>query len=131
MNRKMNPEQVKHYLLSFDNFTLIAWYNDIVIDPFGEFSEQAIRDNNDNNFYDLAETLSPETFIKVTRDKRTAYYDEDKFFCLTGGTSPYIVSFSSFEEFLKVAEGEQFCQFLCDQEDDLDCLEEYAKKHQR
>ena len=127
MNRKMNPEQVKHYLLSFDNFTLIAWYNDIVIDPFGEFSEQAIRDNNENNFYDLAEVLSPEEFIKVIRDKRTNYFEEDRYFCLTGCDKPYIISFSTFEEFLKLTEGAELCKYLLEQNDDLEALESVSE----
>jgi len=123
MTRKMTPEQVKHYLLSFDDYTLIYWYNSVVIDPFQEFSEQAIRDNTENNVEDLKDLLSLETLMKVGRDKRTAYYEDDKYFCLTGADKPYIVSFSSFEEFLKVAEGEQFCQYLSEQEDDLDALQ--------
>ncbi len=127
MRQFKTTEQVKHYLLSFDDYTLIYWYNNAVISPFQEFSEQAIRDNNENTFYDLAEVLSPEQFIKVIRDKRTNYFEEDRYFCLTGSDKPYIISFSSFEEFLKLTEADEFCKYLLEQNDDLEALESVSE----
>ena len=131
MNRKMTPEQVKHYLLSFDDYTLIYWYNSVVIDPFQEFSEQAIRDNTENNVEDLKDLLSLETLMKVGRDKRTAYYEDDKYFCLTGADKPYFVSFDTFEQFLNGIAPEDkdgFLDFLLSVPEHLEALEEMAKE---
>ena len=127
MRQFKTTEQVKHYLLSFDDYTLIYWYNNVIISPFQDYSEQAIRDNNENNFYDLAEVLSPEEFIKVIRDKRTTYFEEDRHFCLTGCDNPYIISFSKFEEFLKLTEGAELCKYLLEQNDDLEALESVSQ----
>ena len=127
MRQFKTTEQVKPYLLSFDDYTLIYWYNNVCISPFQDYSEQAIRDNNENNFYDLAEVLSPEEFIKVIRDKRTTYFEEDRYFCLTGCDNPYIISFSKFEEFLKLTDGAEICKYLLEQQDDLEALESVSQ----
>ena len=131
MARKMTPEQVKHYLLSFDDSTLIRWYNDVVIEPFGDFSEQAIRDNIENSICDIENDLSFETLIAVAKNPKTVYRSEDKFVCITGCDKPYIVSFSTFEEFLKVADGDELCKFLSEQEDDLETLESVARNRKK
>lgn len=128
MNRKMNAQQVRHFLLSFNDYTLIKWYNNVIVDAFGDYSEQSIRDNLVSVVEDLKNALSLETLINVARNPKTAYSEEDKFLALTGGEKPYFVSFSSFEEFLNVADGDDFCQYLTSQEDDLAALDEMANE---
>ena len=96
MNRKMNEAQVKHYLLSYNDSTLIYWYNNVIISPWQDYSEQAIRDNTEDEQGTFLVELSLEVIVNASKHKLSNYSSDDRYFALTGGENPYIVSFSTF-----------------------------------
>ena len=122
----MNAEQVKHYLLSFEESTLIYWYNNVIISPWQEFSEQAIRNNNEDGTGDLLTELSLETLVQAARNKNTRYSGADKYFALTGGMDACIVSFDTFAEFLETESGKSLLNWLVTSPEDIESLEEIA-----
>lgn len=126
MNRKMNEAQVKHYLLSYNDSTLIYWYNNVIISPWQEFSEQGIRDNNEDRTGDLLVELSLEALVNASRNANTRYSGADKYFALTGGDNPYIVSFDTFAEFLETESGKSLLNWLVTSPEDIESLEEIA-----
>lgn len=128
MNRKMNEAQVKHYLLSYNDSTLIYWYNNVIISPWQEFSEQGIRDNNEDGTGDLLTELSLEALVNASRNKNTRYSEADKYFALTGGTDAYLVSFDTFAEFLETESGKSLVKWLVGTPEDLESLEEIGNR---
>lgn len=129
MNRKMNPEQVKHYLLSYNDSTLIYWYNNVIISPWQDFSEQGIRDNDDDRTGDLLTELSLEALVNASRHPNTRYSGADRYFALTGGENPYIVSFDTFAEFLETESGKSLVKWLVGTPEDLESLEEIGNRN--
>lgn len=128
MNRKMNEAQVKHYLLSYNDSTLIYWYNNVIISPWQDYSEQGIRDNNEDGTGDLLTELSLEAIVNASRHHNTRYSGADRYFALTGGENPYIVSFDTFAEFLETESGKSLVKWLVGTPEDLESLEEIGNR---
>jgi len=126
MNRKMNAEQVKHYLLSFEDSTLIYWYNNVIIDPWQDYSEQGIRDNTEDGQGNFLVELSLEVIVNASKHKNSRYSGADRYFALTGGENPYIVSFDTFAEFLETESGKSLVNWLVTSPEDIESLEEIA-----
>jgi len=128
---KRNKEQTYHFLLSFKTSTLVKWYNDSLIDPFSDFSEQTLRENTENIVADLKDALSLETLLQAGRNPHTKYSECDRYFALTGCDKPYFVSFDTFEQFLNGIAPEDkdgFLDFLLSVPEHLEALEEMAKE---
>lgn len=128
MNRKMNEAQVKHYLLSYNDSTLIYWYNNVIISPWQDYSEQAIRDNTEDEQGTFLVELSLEVIVNASKHKLSNYSSDDRYFALTGGENPYIVSFSTFAEFLETESGKSLVKWLVGTPEDLESLEEIGNR---
>lgn len=123
--------QVYHYLLSFNTRTLINWYNNDLCDPFGDHSEQIIRDLDEEGEKAVKNLLSLETLIKIGENTKTNFSEDSIYFALTGGDEPYLLSFNSFEEFLQNmpnGDREGLLDFLMGSPEYLEMLEERGSK---
>ena len=120
MNR--NKTQIRHFLLSFPDDVLINWYNDVVISPWEDFSEQCIRKNTTMARNYIKGILDLEVLIEACKSDKTKFSAGDKYFCLTGATKPFFLSFNTFEEFLYSESGESLLGWLTGSEELLDEL---------
>lgn len=94
----MNAKQAKHFLLSIDEDRFINWYNNSVVDPFGDFSYSTIRENDSEEIFQWAkDTFELEVFINFC--KNAHYSEEDKYVIFTDDS---IISFNSIEDFLDI-----------------------------
>ena len=125
MNRTKN--QIRHYLLSFPDSVLIDWYNNQIVEAFGDFSEQVIRLNTPEAQNYIKSALDLEVILQAARDENTNYSAGEKYFCLTGGTRPYFVSFDTFEQFLYTESGKALIGWLAGSEDDLEAISDFVK----
>lgn len=107
----MTHEQLKHYFLSFDFEVFMEWYNNNMIDPFGDYREQTIQYNREDAENFIKAQYNLETLWHVLGDDRTMIREDDKYIMVTNGDDPYIVTFSTMEDFFKVV--------------DFDCIAEY------
>lgn len=78
----------------------MRWYNKYVCDPFGDYSEQIIRDFTEEGENAIKQALCMETLVNACKNPNTKVVSNDLYICVTGGENPYIISFSTFEEFL-------------------------------
>lgn len=123
--RTLTNNQKYHYLLTYHTSTLVRWYNKYVCDPFGDFKEQTIRDFTEEGEAAIKAALCLETFIEACRHPRTNVVTHDLYICITGGDTPYIVTFPTFEGFLEALTEEDkngFLEWLDDEA--LEALEE-------
>ena len=125
MNRTKN--QIRHFLLSFPDEVLINWYNDVVLSPWEDFSEQCIRKNTTMARNYIKSILDLEVLIKAAKNEKTRFSAGEKYFCLTGGYDPYLLSFDTFEEFLKTEAGEALVGWLTGSDELLDELPKMAE----
>jgi len=108
----MTHEQLKFYFLSFDFEVFMEWYNNNIVDPFGDYKEQTIQYNREDaqkaikNLYDL------ETLWHIMGDDRTMIREDDKYIMVTNGDDPYIVTFSTMEDFFKYNDFEGLASYL-------------------
>lgn len=68
--------------------------------------------------------------MDVGKNPNTNICSGDLYFCLTGGEKPYLISFSSFEQFMKrmtEEDREGFLNYLCEYPENLESLDEIAK----
>ena len=120
----MTTQQIYHYLLSFDEETLIKWYNDYLVDPYGDFREQTIRKNTEEEKNNICASFDLEVLCEIMRNKKTAVWEEDKYIMVDGADRPYIITFSTFEEFL--SKHEYICTYL--KEDAPELLDELKRE---
>ena len=128
--RTLTKEQTYHFILTYHTSTLIYWYNNVICEPYGDYSEQVIRDYDENQENDLKDVLSLETLMAVGKNPNTNICSGDLYFCLTGGEKPYLISFSSFEQFMKRMtedDREGFLNYLCEYPENLESLDEIAQ----
>lgn len=104
--------QLYHYLLSFADTRLIKWYNNCVVDAFGDYSEQTIAVNNQEATIYWATLYGLEKLCSIMKNKNSRIFDEDLWIAVCGGENPYMITFSTFEEFLNIG-------------DNKDCLLDY------
>lgn len=122
---------VYHYLLSFNTRTLIDWYNNDLCDPFGDYSEQIIRDLDGEGEKAVKNLLSIETLIEVGRNPKTNFTEDSIYFALTGGDKPYLLSFDNFEEFLQKMTSDDrdgLLDYIMENPEYLESLEEKGSK---
>ena len=124
--KRNNSEQLYHYLLSFDEAVLIKWYNEIVVDAFGDFSEQIIRENNASAHNIIKDTYSLEALARILRNPKTELSEDTKYIAATGGDNGYIISFNSFKEFLDKEIG--LLEYLLTYYDNVEELEKMAEE---
>lgn len=122
--RTMTKSQLFHFILSFNERTLRTWYNEVMVDPFGDFREQTIRDYTEEEENELKNELSLEVLCEIMRNKKTAVWEEDKYIMVDGADRPYIITFSTFEEFL--SKHEYICTYL--KEDAPELLDELKRE---
>ena len=126
---KRTNNQLYHFILSFPEVVLREWYNTCVIDPYGDYSHQTIRDNTEEQEDEIKSLLTLETLCKIGRNEKTDYTDLHMFFAVMGGDNPYIISFNYFEEFLKKMDNlDAFLQFVQDNPEQLENLIEIAER---
>ena len=117
----MTPQQAKHFLLSFDDRKVIDWYNDYVVDSYGDYAYSTIRENHETIAQDIANVLSLEALINLANHPLTRYCECDKYVIVADFC---IVSFNSVEELLNTKVGEYIVEFfLQDEEDNREDLE--------
>lgn len=111
----MNKEQVKHLFLSVDEEVFIKWYNNYVVDPFGDFSYCTIRENNGDEIFEWAKnTLDFEVFVNLCA--KSTYSEGDRYFMFTDDS---FISFDSIEELLKMKyHGDGIVDFFLDNEEE-------------
>lgn len=124
--KRNNNEQLYHYLLSFDEAVLIKWYNEIVVDAFGDFSEQIIRENNASAHDIIKDTYSLEALARILRNPKTELSEDTKYIAATGGDNGYIITFNSFKEFLDKEIG--LLEYLLTYYDNVEELERMAEE---
>lgn len=124
--KRNNNEQLYHYLLSFDEAVLIKWYNEIVVDAFGDFSEQIIRENNASAHDIIKDTYSLEALARILRNPKTELSEDTKYIAATGGDNGYIITFDSFKEFLDKEIG--LLEYLLTYYDNVEELERMAEE---
>ena len=107
---RMTEKQIFHYILSFDDATLIKWYNNDVVEPFSDYSDQIIRENTEQAKQTICDTYGWEALFSLLQNKKTAINEDDKYIMVDGADSPYIVTFSTFEEFL--TKQEYLCAYI-------------------
>lgn len=124
-NKTMNATQAKHYLLSFPEKVFIEWYNDRIIDPFGDFSFATIEENTPEKFWEVVtKNLDPEAFISIAQ--KGNYAECDKYFYI----ADEVRSFDSVEALLEGKEAEYIISmFLENEEDERAILEEERAKY--
>jgi len=98
--RTLDNNQKYHFLLTYYTSTLVRWYNKYVCDPFGDYSEQVIRDFTEEGENAIKQALCMETLVNACKHPNTNIVSNDLYICVTGGDNPYIISFSTFEGFL-------------------------------
>lgn len=126
---KRTNNQLYHFILSFPEVALREWYNTCIIDPYGDHAYQTIRENTYEQEAQIKDTLTLETLIQAATNPATNFAHDQLWMAVTGGETPYIISFNHFEEFLsKMAEQEQFLQFVQDNPELLEELEEIAER---
>jgi len=99
-NAMRTKTQLKHYLLSFADTLLYEWYNAMMVDPYGDYSEQGIHVNCDTNVDFIKAVYNIEKLCETMRNKNTQVSEDDNYIAICGGDKPYIITFNSFEEFL-------------------------------
>lgn len=100
----MNAKQIYHYLLSRDEQNLVAWYNNSIVDPWGDYQDQIIRLNTEKEQNKIKSTYDLQILWAMMQDKRTKIDETQKYIAVLGGEEPYIITFDSFEEFLTIEE---------------------------
>lgn len=120
--------QLYHYLLSFSDKALIDWYNNNLVDAFGDYSEQTIMPLCDTTRACVLGLYGMERLCSVMREKKTRIFDEDKYIAICGGDTPYIITFSSFEEFLVGENKESVLNYVMEYPEVLETLEEMAEE---
>lgn len=114
----MNANQAKHFLLSIDEDKFIDWYNNSVVEPYGEYYYSTIRNNSEDLFKWIAEIFDTEAIFKLCKDAK--YCTEDKYVIVTSST---IVSFNTIEDFLNIEyHGNGIVDCF------LDCEEDYKRE---
>lgn len=125
--RTLTKEQTFHYILTYHTSTLVYWYNNVICEPYGDYSEQCIRDYDEHGENSLKDDISLETLMAVGKNPATNICEDDLYLCLTGGETPYLISFNRFEQFLnKMTEEDRngFLDYLCEYPENLESLEE-------
>ena len=110
----------------------MRWYNKYVCDPFGDFSEQVIRDFTEEGENAIKQALCMETLVNACKNPNTKVVSKDLYICVTGGGNPDIISFSTFEEFMNAIteeDKEGFLEWL--NEELLECLEDERIEEQK
>ena len=120
----MKAKQIYHYLLSHTDEELIKWYNSTIVEPFGDFRDQTIRENTQQAIHDITSNYDLEMLVNIFSSEKTKVSEAHKYLMLTGADMPYLITFDSFEDFLS-KEGEYLCGFL---EDVPDLLEELKRE---
>lgn len=92
--------QLYHYLLSFADTVLYEWYNSMMVDPYGDYKEQSIQVNCPTNIDFVKTVYDLEKLCEVMRNPNTKVSEDDNYIAISGGETPYIITFNSFEEFL-------------------------------
>lgn len=122
----MNTDQAKHYLLSFDEEVFIEWYNELCVDPYGDFRDAKIERNTPENVWNKVRDmqLTPEGFINLCKEPSSDYKEDDEYFYI----GSEIFSFNSLEEFLVEDRADYvISQFLEEEEYNREFLEERRK----
>ena len=122
----MNAKQIYHYLLSHTDEELMRWYNDVMVDPYGDFRDQTIRHNNPSEVHDITSNYELEALVSIFGNERTRVSEDDAFLMLTGADFPHLITFNTFEDFLN-GEGEYLCGYIEENPDFLDYLKREEK----
>ena len=122
----MNARQIYHYLLSHTDEELMRWYNDVMVDPYGDFRDQTIRHNNPSEVHDITSNYELEALVSIFGNERTRVSEDDAFLMLTGADFPHLITFNTFEDFLN-GEGEYLCGYIEENPDFLDYLKREEK----
>lgn len=122
----MKARQIYHYLLSYTDEELIRWYNDVMVDPYGDFRDQTIRYNQPQAIHDITSNYDLEMLVSIFSNPRTRVSEEHAYLMLTGADNPYLITFRDFEEFLS-KEGEYICGYVEENPELLDELEREEK----
>lgn len=127
--RTMTKSQLFHFILSFNERTLRTWYNEVMVDPFGDFREQTIRDYTEEEENKLKNELSLEVLCEIMRNEKTNFVSDNLYFAVTGGDQPYLISFDTFEEFLNLSEKDAFLEYLQTYPEHIDTLVEMSENN--
>lgn len=111
----MDKTKAKFFLASLPEDVFIKWYNNDVVDPYGDFSFATIRENNAQSFKDILDILAPDVLVEMCSRSRT--YDADhKWVIFTGDE---IFSFNSVIDLLDTEYiGEGIIDAYLDNEDE-------------
>lgn len=96
----MTTQQIYHYLLSFDEETLIKWYNDYLVDPYGDFREQIILRNNKEGQDYIKNAYDLEVLCEVMNNPKTRICEDDNYIMIDGADRPFITTFNTMEVWL-------------------------------
>lgn len=108
----MTHEQLKFYFQSFDFETFMDWYNNNMIDPYGDYREQTIQYNREDAHNTIKGLYTLETLWHIMEDDRTMIREDDKYIMVTNGDDPYIVTFSTMEDFFKHVDFEGIASYI-------------------
>lgn len=125
-DKAMKARQIYHFLLSHTDEELIRWYNDVMVDPYGDFRDQTIRYNTPSAVHDITSNYELEALVSIFGNERTRVSEADAFLMLTGADFPHLITFNTFEDFLN-GEGEYLCGYIEENPDLLGYLKREEK----
>ena len=93
--------QLYHYLLSFADTRLYKWYNNCLIDAFGDFSEQTIKVNTEQAQKEIKDRYTLVELQTILNRADTRILEDKNYIAICGADEPFIYTFDNFEDSLQ------------------------------